>query len=302
MDVLSAGAYFNSRTINSDQLLHVRTLSAMTIMNTELLRIDREDFFKVGTKTCIKSFYSTNSRFSYESILQLTSSVDNDQLQLMRNQIKSLNLLGLSAFPDVVATFAPCFRILRFEASDSIIKEGDEIINIYWIIKGTCKLSKNIQFVKKSTHAIRDETRVTYRIHNVNTPLNEDEELKQETIQYQDLNVGDYFPDIPSDSNINWELTVDQHFKKLDYLNFLGATLPTEETGKSFANVVATTKVDVLCISLFDLAKIIPDAILLKTIKDQKGSLVTKAKLEELYMQNIQWKIYKKQVRKEMKI
>ena len=265
---MNAGASFGDRTMNL--LNDKRTASVASTVDVELIRIEKSDFFDI-----------TNVR---------------DEKGMVNRAAKLLQISHFASAPGgFVERIAPFTQIITYEPNENIIFEGTDNYKLFFIVKGICHCTKVVPFVKRlvsSTYSGK-----TYKViaHESGTVLQSDDEPFKEQLKIQELDTGDFYPDIPPPKEAKKNEDV-LYINKNQYLEQLKAEDPADMSTKAYVSVVANTKVEVVALSRIDYAEYATSDMILSIINSKTVFKVPITKLQETYLEKRQWDVHKKKV------
>ena len=179
-------------------------------------------------------------------------------------------------YPIFLKKVNPHCVIRMFDTGDILMKEDSLSDTLFWILKGSCKCDKKVQFVQKT---------ITHQLTPYNgKKLEADEELVTKEATIQELDVGDHFPGVP---------------RSLPELKELGVH---DESVKSVCRqavqyrVVALNKMMVVALPMMEFIKNAPEELVhellnLKNIYQPDANL-----LQEAIIERKKWDQYKKGV------
>ena len=146
---------------------------------------------------------------------------------------------------------APFFKLITYQPGDTIVVEGTDNLDLYWILKGTCKVCKLVPFIQKKSKTVNR----TLAPYLVGAEVREDEEITMQVLTVQEIGIGDYFPRLPVAPNLD-EYMMAITFKKEEYLDFIENLDPGDVISKSAHSIVAISKLEVAAIPKLDFLKI----------------------------------------------
>ncbi|KAI8925287.1 hypothetical protein BC831DRAFT_461762 [Entophlyctis helioformis] len=196
--------------------------------------------------------------------------------------------------PEFPENAANLFEIITYEPNETIIYEGTEAGQLFWILKGTCRCVKVVPFVQKKVKVGFSTMNKHLTPYNPSMTLAADEEIIQNLLTIQELEHGDHFPGIPAyqDDDYTNEFT----FKKEKYVHQLELEDPTNPKTKAGFSVVASTQVEAAVISRLDYVRAATKEMLVETLRSKNLHQVSMAQLQEAFLDKWKWDIYKKQV------
>ncbi|KAH6579458.1 hypothetical protein BASA61_010210 [Batrachochytrium salamandrivorans] len=274
INVLNSGDSLGDRTMN--MLSDRRTACVATTMDTELLRIDKADFFKIAQ---VKDERSISNRIAQLSRIPYMEASEN-------------------GFIEKAAHF---FKCITYDANEQILLEGTENLDLFWILRGTCRCVKLVPFVQKRVRNGFSSVRNCMRAHQENIPLAEDEERSDQLLRVQELQEYDFFPDMPKNIERLDQWLTDSMFNKDDYIDFLTEQDPICSPLLSYASVIAKTKVEVMTISRVDFCRLASVRMIIKLLLTQNIQRVPIEMLQTAYLEKRSWDCYKKRIASEVR-
>ncbi|KAI8925291.1 hypothetical protein BC831DRAFT_277077 [Entophlyctis helioformis] len=285
LNALNAGESFGDRTMNL--LNDKRTASVATTVESEFLKIDKSDFFDI---TNVRDEKSIANRIA---------------------EVSRIPLFASTRFGFVEKMTSFC-QFVTYEPNETIVLEGSSNIRVYWVLKGVCKCFKVVPFHRKrlgTTYEAGDKTMlVPYDPASHAGGQVKEEDIVKQLLAIQELEFGSYFPDfppppVPSGADAAGGVGSSLYnptFDKAAYIKLLETEDPTNPRTKAAASVVATTKVEVLCMNRAELAKIASESMLQELIAQDHVFNVTLAQLQEAYLGKLNWDNYRKKVSDEV--
>nr|KAJ3422743.1 Cyclic nucleotide-binding domain-containing protein 2 [Polyrhizophydium stewartii] len=269
LNILNSGDSFGDRTMNT--LNDKRTACVGTTIDTELLIIDKSDFFRIANTTDEHNITSKIAQLSAVPMLAISD----------------------SGFLEKAAYF---FRKVRYEPNEAILLEGTESTDLFWILKGTCRCVKLVPFVQKKTRLGFSAVKSHMRAHNASVPLGDDEELVEQLLSIQELQASDCFPDMPMSSARLDQWLTESMFDKERYIDFLVNIDPTSPSSKAYVSVIANTRVEVVAIPRVDFCRLASVRMLLNLLLNQGFRRTPIEQLQHAFLEHRNWQIFKRRV------
>ncbi|KAL2917589.1 hypothetical protein HK105_202875 [Polyrhizophydium stewartii] len=264
LNIISQGEGFGDRTMN---VLHdKRTASVTTIDNTELLRIEKQDYIV----------------YAKQASEELTSRI---------GKISMVRPFDREAA--AIEKLLPCMQFQQFEPQQIIFKDDTASHQLLWVLSGSCRCTKRVPFVKKR---IQGEAGFHYASWDPSRPLEPGEEVVEELLAITELSVGDSFPSLP-----NLPMPIDQNtmlpkFDRDHYIRLLKDAKPVV----SPVALVANTSMEIMSLSRLEFVQSVDEDSIQYMLEDQNSILnIPIGKLQEAFLQRRQWDTYKKKIRSE---
>ena len=201
--------------------------------------------------------------------------------------ISQVSQVPLFAEKSYVEKMAAVLKIVPFEPEDPIVIQGTQILDMFWILKGTCRVTKSVPFIKKKDKslAIFDERSV----------LQEGEELVHELLVIQEIGPGDCFPILPYTPTHEDYYAFSLVFNKDKYLQQVGWLGAKDPLSTHTYSVVPTGNVLVATTSRREFLIMTPPQTILKYMQDQTLFSGSVRDLQETVLTKQNWDLYKKQ-------
>ncbi|KAI8925286.1 hypothetical protein BC831DRAFT_512637 [Entophlyctis helioformis] len=283
LNLLNPGDSFGRVQLLKDN----NTACISTLMDTELLRIDKEEAAK--------------------------TSVLNDQQETL-SQLRRVPHFSLS--DSFIKECSSMFTVLTYEPNETILFEGAKNVLLHWIVVGQCRCTKVVPFLQRKVKTGAATTRTVLFPHTTPNSASSSsahdqslmhqvagevvsEEIVNNLLTIHELGFGDHFPDLPKPPGFAW--ITEAMFERHKYLDYLESMPPQQPEAKSFTSVVANSKVVIASIPLVDYARVAPPKMVLWMFNNACMPVTSVADLQQAYLEKRKWDTYKKEVVKELR-
>lgn len=263
VNVMNAG-----ESIGRIQLVNdIRMASIATLVPTELLCINKKEFASTQHQT-----------------------ISPEDLEEQMNALRVLSHFANS--DSFLRNSKGCFEISVYSNGDVVMLEGDISDRIYFVLKGTCKCTKTVSFIRNKKSLVREKE---LSIHIPDQVLGPNEELVQYTLDIQELETSDHFPGIPPEANkIKEVLDIDSDKANSMLRGFFGEK--EEDLSVAHYSVVATGKCELASISKIDYITHATKEMLSETLLQKNLYSVSEREVQQAFIDQQEWKSYKQKV------
>nr|KAJ3423113.1 hypothetical protein HK105_003138 [Polyrhizophydium stewartii] len=268
LNICKTGDSFGDRSfkIENDgvrELCPRRTASVSTMLETELLQVNREDYIR---------------------ILMISTKAQ---------QQENINrLLSLPHFCDdrsIVERIVAHAKFHRFEPHQVIVSEGSVPLSMFWILSGTCRCDKMMRVVRRKT--TKGKEIVKLFVASQAAQAETDDKTSYELMTLFEFQPGDFFPAMPP------ALTTMVQEDDSCRLKYVFQLSEQEETGKgspSHYTVISSSQVDVMSISHHDFAMFASCKMVCQALDDIRFK-ITADEIVAAFEQRSRWKEFRKE-------
>ncbi|KAJ3108727.1 hypothetical protein HDU97_000125 [Phlyctochytrium planicorne] len=258
-NILNTGDFFGENRTDGK-----RTYSVACTMQTELLKIDAENF---------------------EMIMHM-----NDQ-EYIATRVAALQQIPhfSNVHPSIIERIAQVSQLHSYMAQEAIVKEGYENYLLHWIVSGSCRAIKLVPFVKRWTtpKCALHSAKYTVLPYVEGMESMPQDEITMQLLNIRELKEGDHFPDMAAAIN-------PERFNKIELMSRLSSDNPNRLDARSYVSVVTNTKVEVISMTRVDYARVATNDMILKILADRCLLHVPIQDLQTSVLQKREWDICKK--------
>ncbi|KAJ3268221.1 hypothetical protein HDV01_003259 [Terramyces sp. JEL0728] len=256
IDVLNSGSIFGEQCLSINSVKRIFT--AATTAKSKLLYISKAEYIEYITKK--------------------------EDQEAQRQISDTLGMYALKSFKPFLKTLISnnFFHIYSFTKGQVILEEGRQFNELYWVLDGVCKVTRKLPFLRYQ--GILASTSFGEMQH---------ENYTQILVETQDLNVGDFFPNIPTVKEGTFS---HQDIQKNVYVDFFERLYPDDSKTFQKTGVIADGMVTLAAIKLTDLMPVVPCELLYKLIQEPCIELYDLVILQRKVLSQQEWKSTKTKI------